>query len=543
MAEPSTDTVGVADVVAALNEQFHGSDARAIRLNNDSEPNVVLLHPEVGLLVMDIDNSDTGFETQMPFLRLNERVHSLRQTLQLDGATPIGRVVLHTRQLLTEPAIGIGGRISISPALLSDSTWVSQARARPLDEQLVARIRGLLEPTFTFSTVFRAGSHDQGAAERDQLRVTLDAQQAAIAQRRDLDLALVQGPPGSGKTLVLAARARWLASLHPDWRIQFLCFNNALVPYLRSLVADHPNVVVTTMWPYAKELGVRFSFDDEAANHRALEVATSKGVRPIADAILIDEAQDFRPSWIAIVMAGLTPGRGGLVMAGDPAQALYGADDALAGLESPGVQHLHLTRPYRSTRNILGAIGAINAQFAVEQLESAPPGEPVELIWAETPAEQARAIAWEIHRMVSSGDRDPGDIAVVIVRYRGTLMHIAPALEAMGIPFTAVVSKDDKKYFDRGANTVKIITPHSAKGHEFPVVFLFALDTLKPFDPTDPESVQRGRAGFVGATRAKDQLVITYTKHNSYLDILSKDETYVRRWLWPDQYEGAMSDG
>jgi len=530
------DARSVARIVA---DQLVDVGGRAIRLDGDGEPSLVVLHPQVGLVAVDINESDAPAGDPAPFQRLNEKVHTLRRTLMLDAVTPIGRVVLHSNHLLDEPALGIGGRTSISSRQLVDATWLTSLKTQPLDDELVAQIIGLLEPTFTFTTMFRSSSLDAGAAGRERLRVTLDANQAAIAQRDDLDVALIQGPPGSGKTLVLAARARWLASQHPEWRIRFLCYNNALVPYLKSLVDGQPNVEVSTMWPVAQEFGVRFSFADDAVNYRSLAQATAGGRRPIADAILLDEVQDFSPSWLAIVYEALAPGRGGLVMAGDSAQSLYGVNDLPPVLKQHGVEKLYLQRPYRSTRNILGAIGGLNNEFSVASIDQAPEGEPVELIWANSPAEQARAIAWEIDLMLSSEDREAGDIAVVIPRYKGTLSFICPALEALKIPFTTVVSKEDKKYFDRSKNTVKIITPHSAKGHEFPVVFMFGLDTLKAFDPADEESVRIGRAGFVGATRAKDQLLITYSKYNSYLDILSADETYVRRWLWPDQYDGV----
>lgn len=543
MVDQSTVALNAETVAQTLDSQLAKVGGRAFHLEGDGEPSVLVLHPDVGLVAVDVDDSGGEVGDPASFLSLNEKVHALRQTLRLDVATPIGRVVLHPEYELSEPLLGIGGRTSISASQLVDTTWFSSLEAEPLHDTLAAQVAALLEPTFTFVTTFRTGARDEDAEERERFRVTLDARQAAVAQRDDLDLALVQGPPGSGKTLVLAARARWLATQHPDWRIKFLCFNNALVPYLTSLVEGYPSIEVSTMWPYTQELGVRFSFDNDAANYRSLAAARLRGTRPISDAILLDEVQDFSPSWLAIVHEGLARNRGGMVMAGDNAQALYGDNDLPDAFKALGVETIRLEHPYRSTRNILGAIGGLNEAFTVAAMDEAPDGEPVELIWANSPAEQARAIAWEAHLMLSSGDRDPGDMAVVIPRYRGTLNFICPALEAMGIPFTAVVSKEDKKYFDRTRNTVKIITPHSAKGHEFPVVFLFGLDTLKTFDPSDEESVKTGRAGFVGATRAKDQLLITYTKYNSYLDILSTDEVYVRRWLWPDQYEGVPADG
>ncbi|GAA1999094.1 3'-5' exonuclease [Nocardioides kribbensis] len=533
-----------AEVVAhRLTDQLAEAGGRAIRLDGDGEPSLVLVHPHIGLVAVDVDSSDAAVGDQTPFLILNEKVHTLRRTLRIDAAVPIGRVVLYDKNEIDAPVRGIGGRTSISPKQLVDLSWMDSLAAQPLGDQLEAEILGLLEPAFTFTTTFRSNSSDEGRHEREAFRVTLDARQAAIAQRDDLDVALIQGPPGSGKTLVLASRARWLAARHPGWRIKLLCYNNALVPYLQSLVDAHPNVDVKTMWPLAQEFGVRFSFESDGANYRSLAEAARFRRPPIADAILIDEVQDFRPSWLAIAYQALAPDRGGLVMAGDSAQSLYGNYDLPAILKERGVEELKLERPYRSTRNILGAIGCLNDEFSIASLDQAPDGEPVELIWANSPVEQAKAIAWETQQMLVSGDRKPRDIAVVIPRYKGTLAFICPALEALSIPFTTVITKEDKKTFNRTADTVKIITPHSAKGHEFPVVFMFGLDTLKAFDPTDVESVNVGRGGFVGATRAKDQLLITYTKHNSYLDILSTDETYVRRWLWPDQYDGVETNG
>jgi superfamily I DNA/RNA helicase len=55
---------------------------------------------------------------------------------------------------------------------------------------------------------------------------------------------------------------------------------------------------------------------------------------------------------------------------------------------------------------------------------------------------------------------------------------------------------------------VKIMTVHSAKGHEFDVVVLFGLETLPSPSGDDPErdrqAVQRSKVGFVGMTRARD---------------------------------------
>lgn len=231
-------------------------------------------------------------------------------------------------------------------------------------------------------------------------------------------------------------------------------------------------------------------------------------------------------------------------MAGDEAQALYGTFEFPDGFTRDGIKVIELERPYRSTKQILSALRRIDEEFEINSLSQAPDGEPVDLIYADSREEQARAVAWEVAEMLVSGLREPGDIAVVLNQIQGNLVSLRKALDEFDIPYTAVVGKEDKRAFDISTNTVKIITAHSAKGNEFPVVILFGVDMLKSLDHADQKLVQQSRAVFVGATRAKDQLLITYTKKNSYIDaIWNDDESSVRRWLWPDDYAGVPGHG
>jgi hypothetical protein len=99
---------------------------------------------------------------------------------------------------------------------------------------------------------------------------------------------LVRGVAGSGKTLVLARRAQYLAAQHPEWQIRVLTYNDKLSRVLRAQMRGFRNVKVSTFhrlcstllkpclkwrdpcdpdgwlkyhlseWPLAQKLGVEF---------------------------------------------------------------------------------------------------------------------------------------------------------------------------------------------------------------------------------------------------------------------------------------------
>ena len=185
---------------------------------------------------------------------------------------------------------------------------------------------------------------------------------------------------------------------------------------------------------------------------------------------------------------------------------------------------------------MLAAVGALDPRFEVQGASSALDGEPIDLVWAASWDEQARCVAWEIRRMIDAGEREPGHIAILVTKIAGTIRRVSDALRAQAIPFE-VVDKTNSDSFDPTTASVKIITVHSAKGHEFPVVILFGLEALPDSQSEDEEDLRRARVAFVGMTRAQDQLLITYTGYNPFLERLEAAGDAVRRWTWPDDYE------
>src|SRR3990172_6710084 len=111
----------------------------------------------------------------------------------------------------------------------------------PLSEDQIATIRGVLHPHIVveaIETLEPAGSASPRPAEDaevgpDVLRV-LDLKQEQLAAAIGSGHRVVLGVAGSGKTVILLARARQLAAQHPENRILLLCFNIPLASALRS---------------------------------------------------------------------------------------------------------------------------------------------------------------------------------------------------------------------------------------------------------------------------------------------------------------------
>ena len=101
---------------------------------------------------------------------------------------------------------------------------------------------------------------------------------------------LLRGVAGSGKTLVLACRAKYLAQLNPDWRILVLCYNVSLAQSINQMIEEIDiHTKTPSRWTIPQlglsDLGMRMTLDrgfpTQIKNHDAPCLQY--------DAILIDE--------------------------------------------------------------------------------------------------------------------------------------------------------------------------------------------------------------------------------------------------------------
>ena len=167
---------------------------------------------------------------------------------------------------------------------------------------------------------------------------TLDhAQNRAVIETSD-GVQRIRGLAGSGKTIVLALKAAYLHSQHPDWRIAITFNTSSLKGQFRKLITrfmlehceedpDWNNIKIINAWGVedyndSERMGVysefcrdnnipyydfrsaraRFATGDifERVCMEALERTKDVTVKHAYDAILLDEAQDFSPSFLQL---------------------------------------------------------------------------------------------------------------------------------------------------------------------------------------------------------------------------------------------------
>jgi hypothetical protein len=203
----------------------------------------------------------------------------------------------------------------------------------------------------------------------------LDKEQQILARELGDGHRIIFGVAGGGKTVVLIARAKYLARKYPEWNILFLCYNRILSQYLERVleVTNFKNIVVSTYHSYVIN-AIKTSTDDIKADFTEIERKYDKknddfyqkvvpelfikanSINPFRkfDAILIDEGQDFNPLWYQSIMNILNPETNSLLIAIDGLQSIYKRKKIVwsqINIQARG-RTKYFTKSYRNPKNI-----------------------------------------------------------------------------------------------------------------------------------------------------------------------------------------------
>ena len=397
----------------------------------------------------------------------------------------------------------------------------------------------------------------QTSTTAEKVMAVLDARQEQHAQALGSGHRILFGVAGSGKTILLLARARLLARLHPERRTLLVCYNKVLAAWLGKRLADCPQVTVRHFDALAKDLGLgrkSGDADNAALGARMLAELQRPGRdKPSWDAILIDEAQDFEPTWFQCLLELMKDREDGdLVIVGDGSQLLYRKGRLswkALGIKAQGrasSSRFDLDKNYRNTPKIAALAcaygedvtdddGIRGQRVAPNRCRRINVSAPV-FIPAENHAAQVDA-AQEIVGRWLRGERggrkseplQPSEIGI----FYPQLASNGPLIERLVAGLSQLAPTrwlsdggDRSAHLKVNDPAIKIQTIHSAKGLQYKAVIVLWTDLL-PRTGSNPESERC--VLYVAITRAENDLVLLGSGSRGFASELEK-QCAVRPW-------------
>lgn len=436
---------------------------------------------------------------------------------------------------------------SVDPGSFRERVWqmVSRRIGPGLSLPQIDRVRALIFPEVRIRQL--ALSLDEVPAEsspvEDRVLAVMDMQQELLARSMGDGHRIVRGVAGSGKTLVLAFRAEQIAraATRP---VLLLSYANGIAGWLENSMQDRgveDKVNVSTFhswcWKMLRTYDIAVPSEKDILDYGArLEAAVNivvdaveRGLIPGGqyDAVLIDEAHDFEPQWLALATKMVNPDTKSLMIVYDDAQAIYKGRARPVwkqlGIEASGRTTV-LKVNYRNTAQILrfarrfaadviGAPGvcADNEDSILIPEDGGRQGvEPVVRKCVDYDGEAHAISEWLLARHAAGYKW--GQMAVLYPKhYIGE--RFEKTLAKYEIPADVAHNHGNRVQLDMDA--VRLLSMHSAKGLEFPCVAIGGLGAL------GAESVEDDvRLTYVAITRATHEAFLTYSNMSALVDRL-----------------------
>ncbi len=382
----------------------------------------------------------------------------------------------------------------------------------------------------------------------EEIIKSLDLEQENFAKRLPYGHYMVTGVPGSGKTIILIARAIHLIKENPDWNIRILTFNKSLCSKIEQVIniitenfkenaclqnINTQNITVTTFHKMAISVAnttiptnLTYSQKQDWWATELPSIALLKST-PTFDAILIDEYQDFRDEWIKLCInmckehfytnnAGKEMLGINLFLAGDRLQSIYNpkvhnwAKDF--GLNMRGRSKLLKTCYRAGKENVNLAIMFLQSHELLEEEVNNFYKDSTDLnVTVENKNDKATieffegdysSVSEKIENLVENGT--PYHDILVLCKKNETIPKIIAYLPNC-IQNNCIKTSD----IETRTNTNEIIftTYKSSKGLEAKVVILVDADKFTKQMNSDRDLIER-KTMYVGITRASYNLLI-----------------------------------
>lgn len=413
----------------------------------------------------------------------------------------------------------------------------------------VERIRWHLFPELRISQGSLFEKAETGAKDEsigDTLLRVMDLQQEQLARSLGDGHRVIHGVAGSGKTLILGFRCEQLAKTL-DKPILILCYNVVLAAKLEQLMAARglaEQVVVRNFHRWCIDQITHYHvpkpLEGDGFFERLVSTVSSaveRGQIPRAQygAVLIDEGHDFEPDWFKLVTQMIDPASNSLLLLYDDAQSIYGKKrPGNFSFKSVGIQAQGRTTilrvNYRNTNEILDCAYSFAREILtpVDAEEDGVPlvkpemagrhGAKPQFVRLGSLKAEAKHIAEQLSWLHQQST--PWNQMAILYKAGFIAAEITQALDLMKIPYDWLSDRNAKR-FDSLRDSVKIMTLHSSKGLEFPIVAIAGLGFM-PYK--EGEVVDDARLLYVGMTRATEHLLMTGSKNSVFVQRLSMFE-------------------
>jgi len=428
---------------------------------------------------------------------------------------------------------------SVDPERFREQVWAMVVRriGPPLTLPQFDRLRALLFPEIRIQQIALPFDEPAPPAQDERILAVMDLQQEQLARSLGAGHRILRGVAGSGKTLILAFRAEYLARA-ASRPVLVLCYGNGIAGRLEGAMQDRgveDRVQVMTFHGWCRRMARTFDVplpadpaldygQRLAAEVLAITAAVDRGQVPSGqyDAVLVDEAHDFEEDWLRLAARMVNPDTRALMIAYDDMQAIYKGRArpvwSQLGIEAKGRTTV-LKINYRNTAQILrfarrfaaDVIGAPGTQADDEDAVLVPEdagreGLEPEIRRCVSYEAEGHAIAqWVLGRQ-AAGYRW-GQMAVLFAEH-----HIgerfAQALKGEGVPVD--VAKEHRNRLDAHADEVRLLSMHNAKGLEFACVAIGGLGALGARRNSTLEDDVR--LAYVALTRATHEALLTYSR-------------------------------
>lgn len=588
------------DVIVYYEPEIHGR-----------RPDFVLIGPDFGMVVLEVKDytrntlyhlnkdewtlltSGGGHATvKNPALQAKEYMFNIKNVLEKDHSLvhlegkyrfrlkfPCGYGTVFTR-LLEKDMVQDHLYTILDPDRTFTRDAIDPDHEGFSEDQFIERIYGLSSMTFQLREPLKRGEIDairyhlfpevrisagfrEPVPYKDQLLLSLrdlkamDLHQENLAKQLGDKNRLIRGVAGSGKTLILASRAKLLAKEHPDWKILILCYNISLSRSIESLVRrmmnepdslfdfdfnsggnqnESPGTGNITVRNFHAWLRNDLKISEKQLPFYLNKLEQGEAVLPSYDAILIDEGQDFEPEWFRLVSSLLNPETKSLLLVEDRAQSIYKRKRSYVqdtGLDFRGRSKV-LNINYRNTAQIVSFAwdfyrthSTLKNKVVTKDFEGeiiAPQstkrkGYEPGIVRRKDFFEEADYVARQI-RLLHEQRSVPLSGMLILYRVRkwGAYDYVdalQKALKKEGLPYYWLTeTPESKRNYDRNAEAVTISTIDSSKGLDFRAVFIVHLDMI----PLSLEKDEEREASllYIAMTRAQEYLCLTYSGASEY---------------------------